>query len=41
MEINNSMIKIENKQIEVVDLDFLKREPNAIIDTRNYELYSN
>ena len=35
------MIKIENKQIEVVDLDFLKREPNVIIDARNYELYSN
>lgn len=34
------MIKIENKQIEVVDLDFLKREPNVIINTRNYELYS-
>lgn len=34
------MIRIENKQIEIVDLDFLKREPNVIIDARNYDLYS-
>ncbi len=39
MEINSSIIRIENKQIEVIDLDFLKRKHNAII-VHNYELYS-
>lgn len=34
------MLKIERRQIEVLDFAYLKREPNAIIDTRNYELYS-
>lgn len=28
------MLKIERRQIEVLDFAYLKREPNAIIDTR-------
>jgi len=34
------MLRIEGKQIEAIDLDYLKREPDVIINTLNFELYS-
>jgi hypothetical protein len=34
------MLKIERRQIEVLDLDYLKREPTLIIDALNFDLYS-
>jgi len=35
------MLKIERRQIEVLDLSYLKREPNLVIGTLNFVCYSN